>query len=132
MAKKNLTSEDLPQYQDNYSEEAFWEKIKRIAGKAGAKVVYYALVLYYALIDPATSLKYKAVIAGALGYFILPIDILPDFIPFAGLADDLAALIAAVSYVMSAITAAHKEKPRRNSAAGFLRPARTTLETLHE
>lgn len=112
MAKKNLTSNELTQYQDRFSEGAFWRKIKRIASKAGVKVVYYALVLFYTLADPATPAKYKAVIAGALGYFILPLDLLPDFLPFAGLADDWAALIAAVSYVVSAITQRSKDRAR--------------------
>ena len=112
MAKKNLTSSELTQYQDRYSEWAFWKKIKRIASKAGTKVVYYALVLFYTLADPATPARYKAVIAGALGYFILPLDLLPDFLPFAGLADDWAALIAAVSYVISAITQQSKDRAR--------------------
>lgn len=112
MSKKNLTSGDLPQFQGNYSEEAFWEKLKKIASKAGAKVVYYALVLFYTLADPATPVKYKAVIAGALGYLILPLDLLPDFLPFAGLADDWAALIAAVSYVFTSISQENKDKAR--------------------
>jgi uncharacterized membrane protein YkvA (DUF1232 family) len=119
MATKNPTSGELQKYQGNYSEDAFWKKIGRFAGKAGAKAVYYALVLFYTLSDPATPAKYKAVIAGALGYFILPIDLLPDFLPFAGMADDWAALIAAVSYVASAITASHKEKARKKMLAWF-------------
>ena len=112
MSNKNLTSGDLPQYQDHFSEDAFWDKLRKIASKAGAKVVYYALVLFYTLTDPATPLKYKAVIAGALGYFILPLDVLPDFLPFAGLADDWAALIAAVSYVFTSISQGNKDKAR--------------------
>lgn len=112
MANRNLTSGDLPQFQGNYSENAFWDKLKKIASKAGAKVVYYALVLFYTLTDPATPAKYKAVIAGALGYLILPMDVIPDFLPFAGLADDWAALIAAVSYVISAISQENKDKAR--------------------
>ena len=119
MSNKNLTSEDLPQFQGNYSEEAFWEKLKKIASKAGAKVVYYALVLFYTLTDPATPLKYKAVIAGALGYLILPMDLLPDFLPFAGLADDWAALIAAVSYVMTSISQENKDKAREKLKEWF-------------
>lgn len=119
MTDKNLTSEDLVKYQDNYSEKAFWEKIRRIASKAGAKVVYYALVLFYTLADPKTPFKYKTVIAGALGYFILPVDLLPDFLPFAGLADDWAALIAAVSYVITAISEKHKEKAKTKVRALF-------------
>ena len=119
MAYKNLTSGDLPQFQQNYSEDAFWNKLKRIASKAGAKVVYYALVLYYTLMDPNTPVQYKMVIAGALGYLILPLDLLPDLLPFAGLADDWAALVAAVSYVISAITPQNKEKARNKLHSWF-------------
>ena len=119
MADKTPTSKELTKYQGNYSEEAFWGKLKKIAVKAEVKVVYYALVLFYTLDDPDTPAKYKAVIAGALGYLILPMDLLPDFLPFAGLADDWAALIAAVSYVLSAISARSKEKAREKLRAWF-------------
>lgn len=119
MEDRNLTSRELQKYQGNYSEDAFWDKLRHIAAKAGAKGVYYALVLFYTLTDPATPAKYKAVIAGALGYFILPLDVLPDFLPFAGLADDWAALIAAVSYVIRAITPENKEKARQKLHAWF-------------
>jgi uncharacterized membrane protein YkvA (DUF1232 family) len=119
MADKTPTSQQLIKYQGNYSEDKFWKKLRKFASKAGAKAVYYALVLYYTLADPATPMKYKAVIAGALGYFILPLDILPDFLPFAGLADDWAALIAAVTYVFRAITPASKAQARDKLLAWF-------------
>lgn len=108
----NLTSKDLQPYGQHYNEEDFWKKLRRIASKVGMKVVYYALVLYYAMVDENVPAKYKLVIAGALGYMILPMDLLPDFIPFAGLADDWAALLAAVTYVSSAITATIKDKAK--------------------
>lgn len=110
MADRNLTPQELPRFQENFSENAFWRKLKQMGRRAGTKVIYYALVLFYTLKDPATPTRYKAVIAGALGYFILPMDMLPDFLPFAGLADDWAALIAAVSYVFTAITPEIKER----------------------
>ena len=119
MSSKNPTSNELQKYEGNYSEDAFWKKIKRVAAKAGTKVVYYALVLYYTLIDPNTPTKYKAVIAGALGYLILPLDALPDFLPFAGLADDWAALLAAVAYVYKSITPASKERAREKLFSWF-------------
>lgn len=119
MKKTDLTSKDLVKYEGNYSEAAFWEKVKKIASKAGVKTIYYALVLYYTLTDPSTPTKYKAVIMGALGYFILPFDLLPDLLPFAGLADDWAALVAAVAYVASAITPAIKEKARAKVSSWF-------------
>lgn len=110
---KTPTSTQLQQYQEHYSEPAFWKKIKKIAAKAGTKTVYYALVLFYTLADPSTPAKYRAIIAGALGYFILPLDVLPDFLPFAGLADDWAALLAAVAYVSRAITPEIKARARQ-------------------
>lgn len=119
MKKTNLTSKDLVKYEANYSEGAFWNKVKKIASRAGVKTVYYALVLYYTLADPSTPAKYKAVITGALGYFILPFDLLPDLLPFSGMADDWAALVAAVAYVTSAITPAIKEKARAKVTSWF-------------
>lgn len=119
MDPKKPTPEELVQYKDNYSEDAFWDKVRMLAGKTGSKVIYYALVLYYTLSDPNTPMKYKTVIAGALGYFILPIDIIPDFLPFAGMADDWAALIAAVTYVVKAISPKHKEKAQEKVDAWF-------------
>jgi uncharacterized membrane protein YkvA (DUF1232 family) len=119
MKKTNLTSKDLVKYEANYSEGAFWNKVKKIASRAGVKTVYYALVLYYTLADPSTPAKYKAVITGALGYFILPFDLLPDLLPFSGMADDWAALVAAVAYVTSAITPAIKEKARAKVNSWF-------------
>ena len=101
--KTDLTSTELQKYEKHYSESAFWKKLGRIAKRAGVKLVYYALVLYYVLISPDTPMKYKAVITGALGYLILPFDLISDVFPFVGMADDWAALVAAVAFVASAI-----------------------------
>ena len=84
---------DLQQYKDKFSQEAFTDKIARIAKRSGAKLVYAALVLYYTLQSDNASLKDKAIIVGALGYLISPIDVIPDAIPIAGLTDDLSVLI---------------------------------------
>ena len=110
MDKHNLTPEELTKYQKHFTESDFWFKVSTLAKKAGVKITYYALVLYYTLTDPETPTRYKAVIAGALGYMILPLDLVPDFIPFAGLADDWAALVAAVAYVATEIKARAKDK----------------------
>ena len=63
--------------------------------------------------DSATPKKYRTVIAGALGYLILPLDIIPDFIPSLGFADDWAALLAAIYYVTKAVTPEIKEKAKQ-------------------
>ena len=119
MENSNLTPEELTTDQSHYSESDFWLKLGTLAKKVGVKLTYYALTLYYTLTDPGTPTKYKAVIAGALGYMILPLDLVPDFLPFAGLADDWAALIAAVSYVIRAITPENKEKAREKLRSWF-------------
>ncbi len=91
-------------YKQHYDENDFWEKLRRFARKAGIKVSYAALLLFYVLKSPMTTSKDRAKIIGALGYFILPIDLIPDFIPVAGYTDDLAALVWGVYCVIKSIT----------------------------
>ena len=93
-------------YKEHYNESAFWEKAKKL----GKKVLKPALLLYYVMMSPDTPLKIKATIAGALGYLILPIDLIPDFIPVAGYTDDLAALIALVKTCDAYITPEIREQ----------------------
>lgn len=87
-----------------YRDDAFWAKVKHFAKKAGAKVIYLALLLYYALISPYTPGWAKTAIISALAYFICPIDLIPDAIPVVGFTDDLAALAAAYKAVKVCIT----------------------------
>ncbi|MBO4843420.1 MAG: DUF1232 domain-containing protein [Bacteroidales bacterium] len=94
---------DLERYTVYYNAEKLWKKIKRHAKKIGAKAVYYALVLYYALQSPKISKKDKMIIYGALGYLILPIDLLPDFLP-GGYTDDVAGLAIAIFKIARNIT----------------------------
>ena len=84
---------EILNYKDKFSQSEFLEKISRIAKRAGAKLIYAALILYYTLQSDKVSLKDKAIILGALGYLISPLDVVPDAIPIAGLGDDLAVLI---------------------------------------
>ena len=106
------TPDNLEKYADKFSDPKFWDKIKKTAKKAGIKVIYAAMQLYYALQSPNISSKEKLIIIGALGYFILPIDLIPDFIPVAGFTDDLAALVLAVVKVSKAITPDVKDRAR--------------------
>ena len=104
------TPQNIEQYQKHYSDSGLFEKIGKVCKKAGIKAIYYVLLLYYVLIDENTTLKDKATIIGALGYFILPVDLIPDFIPAAGYADDIAALTACLHTVKANITPAVRKK----------------------
>ena len=92
------------QYSKFYNKSSLWEKIAKYAKKAGVKLIYMALLLYYVATDPNTPAKDKAIIFAALGYFICPIDLIPDAIPVAGFSDDLAALSGACIAVANNIT----------------------------
>lgn len=78
----------------------FWQKLNRFAYKAGHELVEKALWLYYASKRPETPIWARTVIVGALAYFVIPIDAVPDYIPGVGYSDDLAVLAAAVGAVI--------------------------------
>ena len=91
--------QEIVKYQKNYSERGLWGKVTKVAKKAGIKVIYAALLLFYALKSEKTSAADRALIIGALGYFILPTDLIPDFIPATGYTDDFGALVLALARV---------------------------------
>ena len=97
-------------YQKHYSDEGLFKKIGKVFKKVGMKATYYVLILFYVVKDKNTPLKDKMVILGALGYFIVPVDMIPDFIPLAGFTDDIAALVACIKAVKANITPAVKEQ----------------------
>lgn len=107
MAKRKI---DTAVYADNYSDESFKNKMKRFGKKMGGKLLYNVYVLYYVLKSRDVPVKVKAEIIGALGYVIMPLDLIPDFIPVAGFADDLAAITFAVQMSRAQITPAIQEK----------------------
>ena len=80
----------LESYESSFSEQSFWEKIARVPSRAGCSVLRSALTLIV-LLKSDLPLWAKASIVGALGYFICPLDALPDFLP-GGFVDDLAAM----------------------------------------
>ena len=85
------------EYNKQFSENLFWIKVKKMVRSAGVKVVYSALLLFYTYRRRETPKWAKKVIIGALGYFISPIDAIPDLTPFLGYTDDLSVLAFALS-----------------------------------
>ena len=107
------------EYKSYFSGPKFWGKVRSVAMTAGAKAIYVALVLYYTLSATTTSIKDKGIIYGALGYFILPLDLIPDAIPMVGFSDDLAALVAAFWAVHKNITPEVIDQARTKLAQWF-------------
>lgn len=99
---------DQAKYKAEYSDSSFWGKIKKYAKKAGSSVVEMSLQMYFALQDSETPVWAKAIIIGALGYFISPVDVIPDAIPVVGYTDDLGVLTGAVAAVAAHIKPEHK------------------------
>ena len=88
----------------------FWKKAGRVA--AGLPFAEDLLAAYYCAFDQATPLQVKAVLVGALAYFVLPIDFLPDLLPLIGFTDDAAVLFAALRLVAGNIRPEHRAAAR--------------------
>lgn len=112
MTESFKTPENLDIYEEHYNETSFWEKIKKEASKIGEKALYSALVLYYTAIADTTPLKKKTMIFGALGYFLLPLDIIPDFMAVIGYTDDIAVMTALISTLADSITPQIREEAK--------------------
>ena len=89
---------------------AFWTKLKRVA--AGLPFVEDLLAAYYCAFDRETPVKVKAALVGAIGYFVLPADLLPDVLPLLGFTDDAAVLAAALRMVAGHLRPEHREAAR--------------------
>ncbi|WML39969.1 YkvA family protein [Neobacillus sp. OS1-2] len=109
--EENLEKE-MEAASENYSDEKFWDKLKKFGKKAGSSVVYAVLLLYFTLQKPEIPVRAKAIIIGALGYFILPFDLIPDFAVGVGYTDDLGALGVALFQVAMYIDEDIKNKAK--------------------
>ena len=109
---------DFMPYANKFSNSEFVDKISKIAKRAGAKLVYAALILYYTLQSDKISIKDKAIIVGALGY-LSPLDVIPDAIPIAGLGDDLAVLVYVLNKVWGNVSEDIKNQAKEKLAKWF-------------
>ena len=92
----------------------FWSKAKRVAARL--PFAEDLLSAYYCAFDRSTPIQVKAALLGALAYFVLPFDAIPDFMPLLGFADDAAVLATALRMVANHIRPAHREAARRAMA----------------
>lgn len=68
---------------------------------------------YFCALDPATPHRVRGTLLAALAYFVLPTDMIPDFIAGVGFGDDATVLLATITMVRSHISPAHREAARR-------------------
>ncbi len=110
--KKPVKFSTLRKYVELYSETDLFAKLSKVGLKLGAELLFYVMLLFYLLADKSVSLRNKLIITAALGYFILPVDFIADFIPVLGFTDDAAFLSYAISNVSSAITPEVKKRAK--------------------
>ena len=95
---------------DSSLRRSLWRKLKRVA--THIPFAEELLAAYYCAFDRNTPLPVKATLVGALAYFILPVDAIPDVLPVIGFTDDAAVLATAIKLVASHIRPAHREAAR--------------------
>ncbi|MCR9576833.1 YkvA family protein [Vibrio alginolyticus] len=109
----NSASDDvLDQTMQAPDEKTFWRKMKGSVKKAGEEIAVMGIKSWLAMADSNTSVRHKAILGGALAYFVLPTDMVPDVLAGVGFTDDMAALTLAANSVGNAITDEHEEQAR--------------------
>lgn len=114
-----MNTEHLNKYTNEYSENGFFQKISRSLGTLAGSFLTKVLTLWYTLRDEDTPAWAKTVILGALGYFIVPVDAIPDILPMVGFSDDLTALVSASAVVWAHIKQEHRDAARNKLKSLF-------------
>lgn len=87
-------------------QKRFWPKVRRVA--RGVPFSYDAVAAYYCAMDPATPARVRATLLGALAYFVLPFDTVPDMLVGVGFTDDATVLLAALGMVQAHMLPRHR------------------------
>ncbi|MDY6122035.1 MAG: YkvA family protein [Porphyromonas sp.] len=121
LADKPVQLSDLAPYAYFYRENRFLSKLCRVTRVVGSVAVEQLLTLYYLLKEGDLNIKDKATLIAALGYFISPIDIIPDFVlPLIGFSDDLAVASIIIHLLRNHITPEIKEMAASRTRMLFL------------
>ena len=94
--------------------ERFFPRLARVLARV--PLADELVAAYYAAFDRATPLKAKGILIGALAYFIMPVDTIPDLVLGLGFTDDMAVLLAAFNVVRTHVTAGHRARARETVA----------------
>lgn len=90
--------------------KGFWAKLKR--NLARIPLADQVVAAYYAAFDPATPIRTKAILLAALAYFILPFDVVPDFVLGFGFTDDMTVLLTAFGLIRTHVSDAHRQRAK--------------------
>jgi uncharacterized membrane protein YkvA (DUF1232 family) len=90
--------------------DGFWPKLAR--NLARLPFAEDLIAAWYCAFDPTTPLRAKAILLGALAYFVMPFDVVPDFLIGIGFTDDLTVLLTAYGIVRSHLKPEHREKAK--------------------
>ncbi len=112
MDDQNGPKIDATKYSKFFSEQKLLKKFTYFAKESGRELLETAAQLYYALLDAKTPTWVKTLIIGTLGYFIFPLDTIPDFLPLLGYTDDLALLLVTLNRVSNVISEDTKFKAK--------------------
>ena len=95
---------------ENTLRRSFWRKLRSLTVRL--PFTEDLLAAYYCAFDRATPLQVKATLIGAIAYFVLPVDAIPDVLPVIGFTDDAAVLAVAIKLVAGAIRPEHRAAAR--------------------
>jgi uncharacterized membrane protein YkvA (DUF1232 family) len=104
------TEDGVLDYSRHFDELRFFKKLRKVAGSLGEKALFSLFILYYLLLDKNIPLKVRSVFIGALGYFVLPTDLVADFLPVIGFTDDIALISYVIANAVEYITPEIKDK----------------------
>ena len=111
--KSQITEKELQKYEQHYSDSSFLDKVTKYAKLIGITALYKAVQLWFVLQKPDVPAGTKAVIMGALGYLIAPLDFLPDLLPVLGYTDDMVAITFALIKVQGYIDEEVERKSKK-------------------
>jgi len=104
------TEDGLLDYSKYFNESGLFIKLGKVVGLLGQKTLYSVLILYYLMFDKNVPFKVRTVFMASLGYFILPTDLVADFLPVIGFADDIALISYIIANAIEYITPEINEK----------------------
>ena len=117
--KSQITEKALQKYEQHYNDSSFLDKVTKYGKLIGITALYKAVQLWFVLQKPDVPARTKAVIMGALGYLIAPLDFLPDLLPVLGYTDDIVAITFALIKVQGYIDEEVERKSKKLLAKIF-------------